>query len=78
MTYAKLVSMAADGPGASGLAWPVTDHSQNWARAAFGTSGRSPTKKAGSAHIVGCPSTIALSPVLFCLGVGLEEEGVFY
>ena len=65
VTSAKLVAVVANGPAASGLAWPVTDHSRNWARAAFGISGRSPTKKAGSAHIVGCPSAIALSPSSF-------------
>lgn len=75
MTSAKLVAVVANGPGASGLAWPVTDHSQNWARAAFGISGRSPTKKAGSAHIVGCPSAIALFPSSFVWGWG---EGVAF
>ena len=74
VTSAKLVAVVANGPAASGLAWPVTDHSQNWARAAFGISGRSPTKKAGSAHIVGCPSAIALSPLLFCVGVSGQTD----
>lgn len=46
----KLVAVVANGQRASGPAWLVTDHSRNWAQAAFGISVQSPITKPGSAH----------------------------